>query len=132
MPFGLLVAGIGFAPFAIYGSFGSFGDAFLSLLASLAFGLLAAMLIESTTDNMFLDGVGIGAVLALLASAFGYDGSQLILLAILPSFAFAISAVMPSKLAAGAATSLLAFAALAMFDPTELTIVLGDIARHCR
>ena len=28
LPFGLVVAGIGFAPFAIYGSFGSFGDAF--------------------------------------------------------------------------------------------------------
>jgi len=128
LPFGLVVAGIGFAPFAMYGSFGSFGDAFLSLLASLAFGLLTATLIESTTDNLLLDGVGIGAVLALLGSAIGYDGSQLLLLAILPAFAFAISAIMPSKLAAGAATSLLAFAALAMFDPTELTIVLGDIA----
>ena len=128
LPFGLVIAGIGFLPFAIYGSFGSLGDAFLSLLASLAFGVLAATLIESTTGNLLLDGVGIGAVLALLASALGYDGSQLLLLAILPSFAFAISALMPSKFAAGAATSMLAFAALALFDPTELTIVLGDIA----
>lgn len=128
LPFGLVIAGIGFLPFVIYGSFGSFGDAFLSLMASMAFGLLAATLIESTTDNLLLDGVGIGAVLALLGSAIGYDGSQLLLLAILPSFAFAISAVMPSKFAAGAATSMLAFAGLALFDPTELTIVLGDIA----
>ena len=128
LPFGLLVAGIGLAPFAVYGSFGSFGDAFLSLLASIAFGLLAATLIESTTGNLLLDGVGIGAVLALLGSAIGYDGSQLLLLAILPSFAFAISALMPSKLDAAAAAALLAFGSLAMFDPTELTIVLGDIA----
>lgn len=128
LPFGLVVAGIGFAPFAIYGSFGSFGDAFLSLLASLAFGLLAALLIESRTGNLLLDGVGIGAVLALLGSAIGYDGSQLLLLGILPPFAFAIAAVMPSKFAAAAAISLLTFAGLAMFDPTELTIVLGDIA----
>ncbi len=128
LPFGLVVAGIGFAPFAMYGSFGSFGDAFLSLFASIAFGLLAATLIESTTGNLLLDGVGVGAVLALLASAIGYDGSQLLLLAILPAFAFAISAVMPSRFAAGAAVSLLTFAGLAMFDPTELTIVLGDIA----
>jgi subtilisin family serine protease len=35
---------------------------------------------------------------------------------------------MPSKFAAGAAVSLLAFAGLALFDPTELTDVLGDIA----
>ncbi len=128
LPFGLLVAGIGFAPFAVFGAFGSFGDAFLSLLASLAFGFFAATLIESTTGNLLLDGVGVGAVLALLGSAIGYDGSQLILLAILPSFAFAISAVLPSKLAAGAAASVLTFAALAMFDPTELTVVLSDIA----
>jgi subtilisin family serine protease len=128
LPFGLVVAGIGFAPFAIYGSFGSPGDTFLSLLASLALGFAATVLIESTTGNFLLDGVGIGAVLALLASAIGYDGSQLLLLAILPSFAFAISAVMPSRFAAGAATSLLSFAGLALFDPTELTIVLGDIA----
>jgi subtilisin family serine protease len=127
LPFGLIVAGIGVIPFFIYGSFGSAGDVFLSLLASLAFGLLAAALMNATTENRFLDGVGIGAVLALLGSALGYDGAQLILLAILPPFAFAVSAVMPSKVAAWAVTSLLTFAALAMFDPTELTYVLGDI-----
>ena len=127
LPFGLVVAGIAFVPFAIYGSFGSLGDVLLSLLASIAFGFFAATLIESTTGNLLLDGVGIGALLALLGSAIGYDGSQLLLLAILPSFAFAISAVMPSKFAAGAAASLLVFAGLALFDPTELTIVLGDI-----
>ena len=128
LPFGLIIGGIGFAPFAVYGSFGSPTDVFFSLLASIAFGFLAATLIESTTGNLLLDGAGIGAVLALLGSAIGYDGSQLLLLAILPSFAFAISAVMPSKFAAGAAITLLAFAGLAMFDPTELTFVLGDIA----
>ena len=63
LPFGLIVAGIGFAPFAIYGSFGSASEVLLSLLASLAFGFLTATLIESTTGNLFLDGVGIGAVL---------------------------------------------------------------------
>ena len=125
--FGLIVAGIGVLPLAIYGSFGSFGDAFLSLLAGLAFGVLAASLMEVKTGNVFLDGLGIGATLALLASALGYDGSQLILLAVLPPFAFAIAALMPSRAASAAATGLLAFAGLAFFDPTELTIVLGDI-----
>jgi hypothetical protein len=128
LPFGLLIAGIGFIPFVLYGSFGSVSDALLSLLASLALGLLAATLVESTTGNLLLDGVGVGAVLALLASAIGYDGSQLLLLAVLPPFAFAIAAIMPPRLGAGAAVSLLAFAALAMFDPTELAIVLGDLA----
>jgi hypothetical protein len=127
LPFGLVVAGIGCAPFAIYGAFGSLGDIVLSLLASLAFGAFAATLLESSTGNLFLDGVGVGATLALLGSAIGYDGSQLILLAILPAFAFAVAAVMPSKAAAGAATTLLTFAGLALFDPTELAIVLGDV-----
>src|SRR5258706_1552665 len=127
LPFGLLVAGIGIAPFAIYGSFGSFGDVFVALLAGLAFGLLASALMPPATGNIFLDGVGIGAVLALLASALGYDGSQLILLVLVPAFSFAIAAILPSRAAAAAAIGLLAFAGLAFFDPTELTIVLGDI-----
>jgi len=128
LPFGLLVAGIGIAPLAIYGSFGSFGDTFLSLLAGLSFGFLAAVLMSATTENILMDGIGVGAVLALLASAFGYDGSQLLLLVLVPAFGCAITAVLPSRIAAGTATGILAFAALAFFDPTELTIVLGDIA----
>jgi hypothetical protein len=69
--FGLVVAGIGVLPLAIYGSFGSFGDAFLSLLAGLALGVLAASLMEATTGNVLLDAVGIGPMLAVLASALG-------------------------------------------------------------
>ena len=128
LPFGLLVAGLGVVPLAIYGSFGSFGDTFLSLLAGLSFGFLAAVLMSATTENILMDGIGVGAVLALLASAFGYDGSQLLLLVLVPAFGCAITAVLPSRIAAGTATGILAFAALAFFDPTELTIVLGDIA----
>ncbi len=127
LPFGLLIAGIGIAPLAIYGSFGSFSDVFLSLLAGLAFGLLAGVLMPPTTGHILLDGVGVGAALALLASALGYDGSQLILLILLPAFSFAIAALLPSRLAVGAAVGVLTFAGLAFFDPTELTILLGDI-----
>ena len=121
------LAAFGVAPFAIYGAFGSPTDAILSLLTALSFGLLAALLMESTTGNKFLDAFGIGTVLALLGSAIGYDGAQLILLAILPSFSFAIATVMPSRVAAAILTGLLAAAGLMFFDPTELTIVLGDI-----
>lgn len=127
LPFGLLIAGMGVAPLAIYGSFGSLGDVSLSLLAGLAFGLLAAVLMSDTTENILLDGIGVGAALALLASALGYDGSQLILLVLVPAFACAITALLPSRVAAGAATGILAFAGLAFFDPTELTVLLGDI-----
>jgi hypothetical protein len=121
------LAAFGIAPFAIYGALGSPTDAILNLLAGLSFGLLAALLMESTTGNKFLDAFGIGTVLTLLGSAIGYDGAQLILLAILPSFAFAIATVMPSRVAVTILTGLLAAAGLMFFDPTELTIVLGDI-----
>ena len=122
-----LLAAFGVGPFAVLGAFGSPTDALLSLLAGLSFGWLAALLMESTTENRFLDAFGIGAVLALLGSAIGYDGAQLILLAILPSFAFAIAALLPSRISTAILTGLLTAAALIFFDPTELTIVLGDL-----
>ncbi|HMD82996.1 MAG TPA: hypothetical protein VKE92_16880, partial [Anaerolineales bacterium] len=126
--FAFFLAAFGVAPFAVLGALGSPTDTLLNLLAGLAFGWLAALLMEATTENKFLDAFGISAVLALLGSALGYDGAQLILLAILPSFAFAISALMPSRVAAMILTGLLTAAGLIFFDPTELTIVLGDIA----
>ena len=126
--FAFFLAAFGVAPFAIFGALGSPTDTLLCLLASLSFGWLAALLMETATENKFLDAFGIGTVLALLGSAIGYDGAQLILLAILPSFAFAISALMPSRVGAMILTGLLTAAGLIFFDPTELTIVLGDIA----
>ncbi len=126
--FAFLLAAFGVAPFAVFGALGSPTDAVLSLLAGTSFGWVAALLMESGTGNKFLDAFGIGAALALLGSAIGYDGAQLILLAILPSFAFAVSALMPSRVAGMIMTSLLTAAGLIFFDPTELTIVLGDIA----
>ena len=126
LPFGLLIAALGIFPLAIYGSFGSPGDAFLSLFAGLAFGLLAAVLM-SDAGNVLLNGVGAGGVLVLMASAFGYDGAQLILVALIPAFSFAVASVLPSRFAASAATGFLVFAGLAFFDPSELTVVLGDI-----
>ena len=123
----ILLAAFGVAPFAILGAFGSPTDAFLGLLAGASFGLFAVTVMELTTGNKFLDALGIGATLALLGSAIGFDGAQLILLALLPSFAFALAVVMPSKIAGTILTGALVTAALIFFDPTELTILLGDI-----
>ena len=123
----LLLAAFGVAPFAIFGAFGSLMDVLLGLLAGLSLGLLAAALMESTTGNKFLDAFGIGVVLTLLGSAIGYDGAQLILIALLPSFGFAVATTMPSRVAGMILTGLLASAGFIFFDPTELTIVLGDI-----
>ena len=122
-----LLAAFGVGPFAVLGAFGSPTDVVLSLLVGLALGWLAALLMESTTGNRFLDAFGIATVLALLSSAIGYDGGQLILLAVLPAFAFAVAALMPSRISAAVLTGLLVAAALIFFDPTELAIVLGDL-----
>ncbi len=123
----LLFAAVGVAPFAVHGAFGSPTDTLLGILAGMSLGLLAAALMESTTGSKFLDAFGIGAALALLGSAIGYDGAQLILIALLPSFAFAVAAVMPSRVAGTILTGLLSAAGLVFFDPTELTVLLGDI-----
>lgn len=123
----LLLAAFGAAPFAVFGAFGSPTDALLGLLAGLSLGLLAAALMESTTGNRFLDAFGVGAALTLLGSAIGYDGAQLILIALLPSFAFAAATVMPSRAAGMILTGLVTAAGFVFFDPTELTIVLGDV-----
>jgi hypothetical protein len=128
LPFGLLISAIAISPLVIFGSLGSVGDVFLSLLAGLAIGLLASILITDSTENVLLNGLGVSAVLTLLASSFGFDGSQLILIVLLPAFAFGIAALLPSKSATSVAIGLITFAGLAFFDPTELTIVLGDIA----
>jgi hypothetical protein len=127
IPLAFLLAAFGMAPFAVLGAFGSPTDAILSLLAGLSFGWLAAVLMESSTENSFLDAFGIGGVLALLASAIGYDGAQLTLLSTLPAFAFAVAALMPARISAAILTGLLAAASLIFFDPTELTILLGDL-----
>jgi len=127
LPFGLLVGGAGLLPYLLFGSFGSLWDVALTLLASLSFGILSALLLKSSTGSVWLDGLGIGATLALLGSALGYDGSQLLLLITLPAFAFAVTSLMPSRTAAGAGVSLLTFGALSLFDSTEFTLVLEDV-----
>ena len=127
LSFTFLLAAFGVGPLAVWGAFGSLMDTLLSLLAGLSLGWLAALLMESTCENRFLDGLAVGALLAMLGSAIGYDGAQLILLAVLPSFAFAIAVLMPERLPIALLTGVLAAAALSFFDPTELTIVLGDL-----
>ena len=62
-----------------------------------------------------------------LALRLGMTAGRLILLAILPSFSFAVAGLMPSRTSAALLTGLLVAAALIFFDPTELTIVLGDL-----
>ncbi len=125
--FALTIVPFGIWPFLLWGALGSGTDILLNLLAGLAFGLLAASLIVVTESNYFLNGLGIGTLLAILGSAIGYDGGQLLLIVVLPSFGFVLSYLAESFAASTLAVGLLAAAPLIFIDPTELTIVLGDL-----
>jgi subtilisin family serine protease len=114
-------------PFLLWGATGSGADILLNLLAGLSFGLLAAGLLAKTTDNFLLDGLGIGVLLFILGSAFGYDGGQLLLIVILPAFGFAVAALAPSVPAVVVGLGLLTAAPLIFIDPTELSLLLGDL-----
>ena len=117
----------GIWPFLLWGAFGSGTDIVLNLLTGLAFGLLASSLVVTTESNTFLNGLGIAVLLAILGSAFGYDGGQLLLIVILPMFGFALGSIASSVSAMTVGVGLLAAAPLIFIDPTELTIVLGDL-----
>ncbi len=125
--FALAIVPLGIWPFLLWGALGSGTNIVLNLLSGLAFGLLAASLIVTTDSNYFLNGLGIGVLLAILGSAFGYDGGQLLLLVVVPTFAFVIVKVVESVAATTIGIGLLAAAPLIFIDPTELTIVLGDL-----
>ncbi len=125
--FALAVVPFGIWPFLLWGALGSGTDTILNLFAGLSFGLLAASLIVTTESNYFLNGLGIGVLLAMLGSALGYDGGQLLLLVVLPAYGFVLTYVASSLSATTLAAGLLAAAPLVFIDPTELTIVLGDL-----
>lgn len=125
--FALAIVPLGIWPFLLWGAFGSGTDIILNLFAGLAFGLLTASLVVTTRSNTILDGLAIGVLIAILASAFGYDGGQLLLIVVLPMFGFAIVKLADSVTALTISIGLLAAAPLIFIDPTELTIVLGDL-----
>ncbi len=124
----LAIVPLGVWPFLLWGALGSGTDIILNLLAGLAIGLLVASLIVTTESNYFLNGVGIAVLLAIVGSAIGYDGGQLLLMAVLPAFGFVLVYLAPSLLGTTLAAGLLAAAPLIFIDPTELTIVLGDLS----
>jgi hypothetical protein len=123
----LAIVPLGIWPFLLWGAFGSGTDIILNLFAGLAFGLLAASLVVTTESNRFFNGLGIVVLIAILASSFGYDGAQLLLIIVVPIFGFALVDVAGSVAAMMIGIGLLAAAPLIFIDPTELTIVLGDL-----
>ncbi len=127
LPLALAIVPLGIWPFLLWGALGSGTDVVLNILVGLAFGLLAAALIVTTDTNYFLNGLGTGVLLAVLGTAIGYDGGQLLLLIVLPAYGFVLTYVASSFAATTLAAGLLAAAPLVFIDPTELTIVLGDL-----
>ena len=123
----LLIVPLGIWPFLLWGALGSGTDTVLNVLVGLAFGLLAASLVVTTESNYFLNGLGIAVLVTIVGSALGYDGAQLLLLVVLPSFGFVLTYLAPSLAATTLGVGLLAAAPLIFIDPTELTIVLGDL-----
>ncbi len=118
---------LGVWPFLLWGALGSGSDIGLNLLAGLAFGFLAANLAVVSGAGRLLDGIGLGVLLLILGSAFGYDGGQLLLIVTLPAFGLALSGFASSIPAISVAIGLLAAAPLIFIDPTELAVVLGDL-----
>ncbi len=125
--FALALIPLAIWPFLLWGALGSGTDIILSLLAGLAFGYLSASLIVTPAENYFQDGLGIAVLLAILGSSFGYDGGQLLLLVVLPAFGFVLVKLARSFPATALMVGLLAAAPLVFIDPTELTILLGDL-----
>jgi len=129
--YAIFIAPILIAPFIIYGAPGSLTDVFLNLISGLVFGLLAALLIAPTTENFILNSLGIGALLAILGSGYGSNGSQLMMITAIPALSFIVAALSPSIAAGALVISVAASAVLIYFDPVELSILLGgeDIAK---
>ncbi|HEX9017001.1 MAG TPA: S8 family serine peptidase [Chloroflexota bacterium] len=136
------------APWVVFGALGSPLDTTMAVLAGLLFGAFAGIFLETVLfaplgeqagRRLIFGGFSAGVALAVLASGFGYGGNQLLLMVALPAIGFAVAALgssttgpahrgVPAALLLGSVTA----AALAFFDPQELTLLLdqggeGDI-----
>ncbi len=141
---GLLPVPIAALPWLIFGAFGSPADTLLALLAGAGLGLAAGQLLDRLLlpvlaahpagpgAEIGFGGLVLGAALLIIAAGAGFQASNLLLMAALPPLGIAAMALAraaggerwswtaPAALAGGAA-----WAALACFDPDEVTIILG-------
>jgi len=129
-------------PWLAWGSLGSPLEALLNLTGALFFGAAAALLLDSfwlpelhdtvragrhRALDLLLGGFVAGAALLLMATSFGYNGTQLLLALVVPSLswvALAISArrgnLLPLTLLFGGGAA----APLLLVDPREMAIIL--------
>ncbi|MBN1580004.1 MAG: S8 family serine peptidase [Anaerolineae bacterium] len=128
-----------------WGAFGSGVDTLLNLISAALLGLSSGLIfghflldpLEATGNgpgwNIALGGATIDASLALMGSALGFNGQQLLLLLILPALGWALTALTrlgrerPASgwLALGLAVALAAAAPMLWVDPDELALVLN-------
>ncbi len=130
-------------PFWALGAFGSPLDTLLNLAAGLCMGLLVgalagALLLPALRSNV--GGTALGAwalfvALLVVGGGFGFDGTKLLLMIIMPPLALAAMALarradaVPEHawLPLGLLFGGVAAAPLVFFDPDELTILLGNL-----
>ncbi|MCA1554780.1 MAG: S8 family serine peptidase, partial [Chloroflexi bacterium] len=116
-------------------------DTALDMFAALSLGIFAGLLLDvfwfrlSAPDSggaLIFHGLVVGIVLLILGSGFGFDGSQLLLMVALPPLGFALAALGRASnaraawLPLAACIALAAAAPLSLFDPDELSIILGN------
>lgn len=114
-------------PFFIWGATGSLVEILLALFAGLAFGILFAALFEPI-GHFLLDALSAAGLLLITGSAVGYEGSQILWICVLPASAFfMVSLASSSTPGVIVGVGLLAAAPLMLVDPTELSVLLGDL-----
>ncbi len=133
-------------PLLLWGSLGSLLDTFLNLLAGLALGALAGLLLDALVFQPItqhptgpwrdLGSAAVAATVALviLGAGLGFNGSQLLLLLAVPPLGLAVAALglrarrqaRASWLAVALLVGLVAAAVLMFVDADELVLVLGD------
>ncbi len=132
-------------PLLLWGSLGSLLDTTLNLLAGLGLGLLAGVLLDGllfqplaarpagTWRELGFGALTAGLALMILGSGFGFGGTQLLLLVILPPLGLAVAALGWRARSRGGSAWLaitllvgLCSAAVLMFvDADELMLILG-------
>jgi hypothetical protein len=122
-------------PYAAWGALGSAGETLLNAGAGLTFGLFLGLLCDvflfRPTPNLAAGIFGVIGVTLIAGAGFGFNGSQLILITILPPLALAAAALARLSDAEGAwlplavLFGLVTVAGLVFVDPEELSILLG-------
>ena len=138
----LAIAAIVALPWLAWGALGSITDTLLNLLAALSFGWFSALLLNGflfgplaqhssgVWRDILRGGLAATVTLVILGSGFGFNGSQLLLLAALSLLGVALAGVRhwhgdKTTGALALLIGLTAAAPLMLIDPEEMGLILG-------